>query len=233
MSNRCDSNHYLCYRAMALLALIAALTWLSTRLYADTGTCDGQSTTLPFTDVQGNPFFCSIAAAYFSGLTNGTSATTYSPSANVTREQMAAFITRTLDQGLKRGSRRAALDQNWMTQSFSLAPTTVGNSPQLVKSDGADLWVANRFGNSVSRVRASDGRLLETWTGATAAVGVLVARGAVFVTGDTSPGRLYSINPKLPAGALTPSPVLWAMSLTASPTTAPEFGRQTTALFPS
>jgi len=62
---------------------------------------------LPFTDVMGSPFFCQIAEAFFSGLTNGTSATTFSPSQNVTREQMAAFTTRTMDQSLKRGSRRA------------------------------------------------------------------------------------------------------------------------------
>jgi hypothetical protein len=53
-----------------------------------------------------NPFFCQIAAAYFSGLTNGTSATIYSPGLNVTRDQMAAFITRTQDSALKRGSTR-------------------------------------------------------------------------------------------------------------------------------
>jgi hypothetical protein len=56
---------------------------------------------------RGNPFFCLIAEACFSGLTSGTSATTYSPADNVTREQMVAFITRTMDQSLKRRSRRA------------------------------------------------------------------------------------------------------------------------------
>ncbi len=47
---------------------------------ADTGTCGGAMVTLPFTDVAGNIFFCQIAEAYFSGLTNGTTPTTYSPS---------------------------------------------------------------------------------------------------------------------------------------------------------
>src|SRR5205823_884559 len=75
--------------------------------------------------------------------------------------------------------------------------------PRLVESDGTDLWVANEDGNSVSRVRASDGRLLETWTDAPKAWGVLVARGMVFVTGRTSPGSLYLIYPTLPAGAVT------------------------------
>ena len=153
----------------------------------------------------GNPFFCQIAEAFFSGLTNGTSGTTYSPSDAVTREQMAAFITRTMDQSLKRGSNRAALDQYWTPNSIDgLALTTVGSFPQLVKSDGADLWVASAGGGgTVSRVRASDGKLLETWTGATSAFGVLSAKGLIFVTGTTNPGKLYQINPTLPAGVVT------------------------------
>jgi S-layer homology domain len=96
------------YRALALVALAAILVTASARLRADTavtGTCGGSSTTLPFTDVPSSSvFFCSIAAAYFSGLTNGTTATTFSPAAAVTREQMAAFVSRTLDQSLRRQS---------------------------------------------------------------------------------------------------------------------------------
>jgi hypothetical protein len=191
-------------RAMILVAAMVVITAASLRLQADTGTCGGVSTTVPFTDVGSSPFFCQIAEAYFSGLTNGTSATTYSPSDPVPREQMAAFITRTMDQSLKRGSRRAALDQYWApTSPDGLALTTVGSVPRLVKSDGADLWVANTGDSTVSRVRASDGKLLETWTGATAPWGVLAARGLIFVTGLTSPGSLYQIDPTQPAGAVT------------------------------
>jgi hypothetical protein len=189
--------------AALLLASILFITAASTRLHADTGSCGGASITLPFTDVpSSNQFFCSIAAAYFSGLTNGTSPTTYSPDASVTREQMAAFVTRTQDSALRRGSLRAALNQ-W-AQSFTPGGmTSVGSFPTLVKSDGQDLWVANSSG-TVSRVRASDGKLLETWTGATSAAGVLVARGRIFVTGETNPnGTLYRIDPKQPAGAVT------------------------------
>jgi hypothetical protein len=95
-------------------------------------------------------------------LTNGTTATTYSPAQTVTGEQMAAFTTRTLDQSLKRGNRRAALNQWWTTKpcySFNLGTTLIGarSSPNLIKSDGADLWVANEA-NFISRVRASDGK---------------------------------------------------------------------------
>ena len=102
-------------------------------------------------------------------------------------------------------SRRAILDQFWTPQDDTvLGSTTVGSEPLLVRSDGADLWVANINSNSVSRVRASDGKLLETWTGAAGAYGVLVAMGRVFVTGTSSgQGQLYRIDPSQAAGAVT------------------------------
>ncbi len=184
-------------RAIGLVMLMTIIVASSSLLRADTGTCGGASTTLPFADVAAaNVFFCSIAEAYFSGLTNGTAPGLYSPAANVTREQMAAFVTRTLDQSLKRGSNRAALDQYWTIQGANnLAATTVGGDPHLLKSDGTDLWVANFGGNTVSQIRASDGKLVDTWTGATNAYGVLCAMGKVFVSGSTNPGSLYQIDP--------------------------------------
>jgi hypothetical protein len=100
-------------------------------------------------------------------------------------------------------SRRAALDQFWTPGSANFGLTTVGAEPRFVKSDGVDLWVANLSSNSVSRVRASDGRLLETWTGASAPFGVLVAMGRVFVTSVASPGKLYRIDPSQPPGVVT------------------------------
>jgi hypothetical protein len=101
-------------------------------------------------------------------------------------------------------TRRAALDQFWTSQNATvLGLTTVGSTPGLLKSDGVDIWVANINGSSVSRVRASDGKLLETWTGATSALGAIVAMGRILVTGDTTPGNLYMINPSQPAGTVT------------------------------
>jgi hypothetical protein len=156
-------NRSIVVRAVVLLSLMASITVLSSRLQADTGNCGGATTTLPFTDVQGNPFFCLIAEAYFSGLTAGTSATTYGPGANVTREQMAAFITRTMDQSLKRGSRRAVA-KKWFTpqDANSLTLTDVGNLPSDVEFDGTDLWLTNFSSASVMRIRPSDGKLLDT-----------------------------------------------------------------------
>src|SRR5262249_12072804 len=147
--------------------------------------------------------FCPfVLEIFYLGITTGTTATTYDPASNVSRLQMAAFLSRTVDSALKRGSRRAALDQYWTPKNSDvLGITTVGTGPFLPASDGGDVWVATSTGNSVSRVRASDGKLLETWTGATSPSAVLVAMGRVIVTSGS--GNLYSIDPAQPAGAVT------------------------------
>jgi hypothetical protein len=201
-------NRSIFIRLFVLISLIACLTGLSTRLQADTGNCGGVTITLPFNDVMASPFFCQIAAAYFSGLTNGTGdGTTYSPTQAVTREQMAAFISRTMDQSLKRGSQRAVAKKWWTPQDAnSLTLTTVGSGPILTAFDGTDVWVAHLASNNVMRVRPSDGKVLDTWTGANSAVGVLAAMGKIFVTGQGgtgNPGRLYMIDPAQPAGTVT------------------------------
>jgi hypothetical protein len=194
-------NQSLRIRAAMLFAAVLVISLASTRLRAESVMCGGTTTTLPFTDVPpSNIFFCSIAEAFFSGLSNGTSATTYSPAANVPREQMAAFITRTLDQSLRRGSRRAALGMWWIGdhRTYNMA-----GGPSGIKSDGENLWVVGSGDGTVKRVRQSDGRILETWTGATGANRILVTSGYIFVTGYTSPGNLYRIDPAQPPGTVT------------------------------
>jgi len=184
--------------------MLLVITVASARHHADTDTCSGQSVTVPFTDVMGSTFFCTIDEAYFTALTNGTDPTHFSPGVNVTRDQMSAFITRTLDQSLVRSSKRAALTQFWTTQTAGgLGITVVGSNPRLIKSDGRDVWVPNSGDNTVSRVKGSDGSVIAAWTGATNAVATLVARGKIFVAGNSSPhGGLYSIDPQQPAGAV-------------------------------
>jgi DNA-binding beta-propeller fold protein YncE len=71
-----------------------------------------------------------------------------------------------------------------------------------VKFDGADLWVASNSGQ-VTRVRASDGSVLGTWSGATTAVGLVCALGKVFIIGATTPGKLYMIDPTQAPGTVT------------------------------
>src|SRR6202521_1775378 len=120
-----------------------------------------QDTCGPFTDV--TPGFCPyVLELYYLGITVGTSATTFSPDDPLTRGQAAVFVSKGLNQSLARSSRRAALGQWWTPQhSQSLWGTTVGGAPFSCVSDGADIWVANLGNDNISRVRASDGTLLE------------------------------------------------------------------------
>jgi len=184
------------FLAAALALLLGVLTG-GISLFASCG---------PFTDFTDAVFCQFVLEIFYLGITTGTTPTTYEPASPVSRLQMAAFLSRTVDAALRRGSRRASMGHFFSpTTTGALAITTVGNSPQLLRSDGADVWVPNMNSNSVSRVRASDGRLLETWTGATKASGPLVALGRVIVTGFTSPGtpgNLFTIDPTQPAGSV-------------------------------
>jgi hypothetical protein len=197
------------HRALVLAQILTILVLASRLINADTGTCGVMMITLPFTDVSAaNIFFCSVAEAYFSGLTNGTTPTTYSPSDPVTREQMAAFITRTQDSALRRGSRRAAVGQ-WATPQDAsvLKKTIVGSSPQSSCFDGEDIWVPNYSGGNVTRVHASDGRVLGTWTGAAWSTSACSAAGFIYVAGNALAtgelGKIYRIDPSLAPGAAT------------------------------
>ncbi|HKA37646.1 MAG TPA: S-layer homology domain-containing protein [Thermoanaerobaculia bacterium] len=154
----------------------------------------------PFTDVAADVFCPFVLEIFYLGITTGTTATTYDPTSPVSRLQMAAFLSRTVDRTLQRAGRRAALGQFWTPQNASVLPTTtLPSQPRLLRSDGTDVWVAN--GDNVSRVRGSDGRLLQTWTGASGAQGVLIAMNHVFATGGVAPGNLYEIDPTLAPGA--------------------------------
>src|SRR5262245_53063718 len=65
----------------------------------------------PFTDVTDASFCPFILEILDLGITSGVSATTYDPGGNVTRLQMAKFLSRSVDATLTRGSRRAAVGQ--------------------------------------------------------------------------------------------------------------------------
>jgi len=151
----------------------------------------------PFTDV--TPGFCPfILEIYYLGITVGTSATTFSPDDPLTRGQGAVFVAKGINQTLARSSRRAALGQWWATGSEGVLGSLLlpGLAADLLQADGQDIWVAQS--DSVQRVRASDSRLLETWTGALGAYGIQVAMGRVFAT--SLQNYLYMIDPTQPAG---------------------------------
>jgi hypothetical protein len=163
----------------------------------------------PFTDVSDAAFCPFVLEIFTLGITTGTTPTSYDPTSNVTRLQMAAFLSRTVDGVLKRGSRRAALRQFWDVQNAQnlLLTVTLGAAPSMVEFDGADLWVS-LLGGKVGRVRASDGKLLETWTGVNDKPnGIALAMGRVFIAtaGQSNglTGRLMQIDPAEVAGAAT------------------------------
>ena len=157
----------------------------------------------PFTDVSDAGFCPFVLEIFYLGITTGTTPTTYDPAGNVTRLQMAAFLSRGVDGILRRGSRRALLKRYWTPQNVDvLGVTTLPDSPNFVQFDGRDLWVSV-LPDRVLRVRASDGRVLETWTGALAPEDVLPAMGSVFVAGGATPGSLYRIDSRQPGGAVT------------------------------
>jgi hypothetical protein len=80
----------------------------------------------PFTDVTDGTFCPFVLEIFFLGITTGTSPTTYDPTSTLTRLQMAAFLSRTVDSVLKRGVSRAAVRKFWAPQdSSALALTTV------------------------------------------------------------------------------------------------------------
>jgi hypothetical protein len=142
-----------------------------------------------------------VLEIFYLGMTTGVTATTYDPSSNVTRLQMAAFLSRSVDRVLRRGSRRAAMGRSFApTGPDALGVTTLPSTvPYFAVSDGTDVWVPNGF-NQVARVHGSDGRLLETWTGATGAFYPVAALGRIFVSGGST---LSMIDPRKTAGAVT------------------------------
>ena len=151
----------------------------------------------PFTDVAADAFCPFVLEIFYLGITTGTTATTYDPTGNVTRLQMAAFLSRTVDGVLKRGSRRAALGQFW-TQKKHLQGIGFGSNIGLPASDGQDVWVP-LAGGDVIQIHASDLNLVQIWSGAASGAAAIDVLSQVFITGATTPGSLYRIAKNFPS----------------------------------
>ena len=82
---------------IVLAVVLAILTGGAAGLFAVCG---------PFTDVSDVGFCPFVLEVFYLGVTTGTTPTTYDPSGTVTRLQMAAFLSRTVDGVLKRGGGR-------------------------------------------------------------------------------------------------------------------------------
>jgi hypothetical protein len=178
-----------------LVAGCAALALLAGAAGPIQGACG------PFLDVSDASFCPFVLEVFTLAITTGTTPTAYDPSTAVTRLQMAAFLSRSVDSVLKRGSRRAAVGQFWTTKApANLGITTLPSSPNSVRSDGVDLWVADS--GYVVHVAGGSGKVIELWTGATNAYGTVLGMGRVFVT-DLAASKLYRVDPTQPAGAVT------------------------------
>ena len=181
---------------------IAVLLFLFA-LFAGGAVRRAQDTCGPFTDV--SALFCPyVLEAYYTGITAGTSPTTFSPDIPITRGQSAVFTTKALNQALARGSRRGALGQWWTTQGGqTMGFTTIGGATFVaVQADGEDVWGLSASG-TIERVHASDGRSLGTWTnvlGVQSRGQLVVAMGKVFATGF---GHLYMVDPTQAPGSVT------------------------------
>src|SRR5262252_3115062 len=116
-------------KLMVPVAIVAVLTGGA---FSVLGVCG------PFTDVT-DAFFCQyVLEIFYLGITTGTTPTTYDPAASVTRLQMAAFLSRTVDQALKRGNPKASAGKFWTPQNDTVLPlTNITNGAQWAKSDGA------------------------------------------------------------------------------------------------
>jgi hypothetical protein len=160
--------------------------------------CGTGSYPFPYTDVAsvGDPFCPGIMEAYVTGVSKGTTPTTFSPNNTVTRVQMTTFLQRSLDQGLARTSRRAALNQWWVPQTTEAMQTiSLSGSPIYCAADGEFIWTSTL--SQVIQVQANNGAVLGTWTGALGSLGIAVAAGKVYAVAEQSPGKLYLIDPTL------------------------------------
>ena len=144
----------------------------------------------PFTDTVNDAFCPFVLEVFYIGITTGTTPTTYDPTANVTRLQMAAFLSRTVDGVLRRGSQRAATNRFWIASDWRSWGHGSATDPRLIASDGTDAFVANHGNDTVDRIDASMA-VQRTWSGVTGAFGVALIPGGAYVSGSTNPGRLY------------------------------------------
>jgi len=157
----------------------------------------------PFVDVPATDVFCPfILQAFIDSVTQGTSATTFSPNDLLPRNQVVTFFDRVMDQSLHRGNVRTAIGKAWSPSSTNGGVATdVGAQVNDVVTDGTFLWLA-RNDSKILKVNAADRRLIETWTipaGSPRKLGVFA--GQVWIADNL--GNLFAFNPSGTPGAAT------------------------------
>ena len=151
-----------------------------------------------FTDAGSCPF---VLEVFYMGVTTGLNPTTYDPGSGVTRLQMAAFLARTVDRTLQRGSRRAALGQFWTTQLNGLMMTTVGLQPGFLGP------TAPTSGSRASQLCPAFARATGDFSRRgpvpTATARSWPPEAQVYIAGGGIPGLLFQIDPRQAVGAAT------------------------------
>ena len=184
-------------RPSVLIVLAAAATGASASLL---GVCG------PFTDVAAKAVCRRVLEIFYLGITTGTTATTYDPAGNVSRLQMAAFLSRGVDNLLRRAGKRAALRQ-FATPAVGdhLGSTTI-HPPPVSRWNAMGPTSGSRAARTEGRSPACGGateRCSRHGPASLSGNGILVALGRIYVAGATMPGRLYAIDPSQPAGVVT------------------------------
>jgi hypothetical protein len=164
--------------------------------------CGGVDYPFPYTDVSGvGAAFCpGIMEAYVTGVSKGTTPTTFSPNETVTRVQMTTFLQRSLDQGVTRASRRTLLKQRWLIDYY-VPPTVLSGLPVFCAADGENIWVAAQ--GEMDQIQAGTGKVLGTWTGFTKSWPIAATFGRIITADNGAPNGLYLIDPTSPPGPVS------------------------------
>lgn len=127
---------------------------------------NGSSTTLPFTDIRAE-YRAAIAALYTHKITTGTTSTTFSGTAEVTRGQLAAFIARAEQAVAKPPVDEPTVDSNKLSFTFQTLPTngklTVAGKTYEVADTLASIFVkANEkaLTNAVIQATVANGKIV-------------------------------------------------------------------------
>src|ERR1041384_1858057 len=114
-------------------------------------------------------FFSRLPKLTFSGSPTAHTRPPSNPPLPGPASQWAPFFPPPTDGAIKRANKRAFMQQWWTpTEAASLRSTSITNPVDIV-FDGLDLWVSSFSTGTVKRIRASDGQVLGTWTGASSA----------------------------------------------------------------
>ena len=147
------------------IGAVESYTCSSLKIY-DRITVEFTDGTLPFTDVRETDwFYDDVVFAYENGLFSGTMATTFSPSENVTREQMAAILCRYAQYkqyGTSASASLSAFSDAAAVSTYAKAPLSWAVAEKLV--NGTDGKLLPRASATRAQVAAILHRFVENIT---------------------------------------------------------------------